>query len=341
MKKIISFILLCSLLMVCLAGCKKTPVDDTPAKQRLIDQIKRDAGADEDTVEFTADLLLQVPSAWMFAMYVKIADNNIYLNNILYEEVEAIDNPNMSYNSEMDPMISEAVSDKEYREMMQIIENCQSCYMLKSKSSGIHPQNAAIFSVDGMYYIVTLYPDGKEILQVHYGKAKAPDFAEHEANEELKNFFSQMQSKSKGADKIDFSVEYQNLHYGLKNSGLYDDSSWYNSSLTVAVEFDFNLATTEDWYKECNDKSFEALAEAFVNKYGEKLTDTPFAALRSNSTIRFNYIRHYSPAEEQMSKALYDCSSDYEIFKKWAELEYVKNITVCYRYSLPSEYFDE
>ena len=157
-----------------------------------------------------------------------------------------------------------------------------------------------------------------------------------ESNMELNNLFAKLQEDSEKSKKILFSVDYQDLHYRLKESGEYDDVRWIGPTIIVLVDCNYNLATDEDWYKACSDTEFETLNTAFFNEYSNELSEGHFIPLGVIDALHFVY----DHSTDTLSETLNVFYSDYSVLKRLIDLEYVRYIYIQYAYSVPRGYFD-
>lgn len=154
---------------------------------------------------------------------------------------------------------------------------------------------------------------------------------------ELNDFFAKMQKDTNGIKKIQFSIERQDLHYELKESGMYTDERWTNATIIVTVSCNYDLATDEDWYKACSDTDFKTLNTAFFNEYSHEFSEGHFSAWGVLPALHFVYAH----SADTFSEALTAFYSDYTVLKRLIDLEYVTKISIQYFYSVPGSYFDE
>lgn len=153
----------------------------------------------------------------------------------------------------------------------------------------------------------------------------------------LDDFFTTLQNDAENLDKIEFVIEYQDLHYELKESDKYDSEDWMDAEIQVTVDYDYKLATDEDWYKACPDTKLKTLNTAFFNEYKDELSEGHFSAMGIVDALYFSYAH----SEDSLSDALTVFYSDYEVLKQLVNLTYVKYINVQYIYSMPRSYFME
>ena len=127
------------------------------------------------------------------------------------------------------------------------------------------------------------------------------------------------------------------MHYELKESGKYDNENWIRPILTVTVTCNYELAVDEEWYKACSSTDLQVLSIALYDEYKSELSDdVVFNAYPFFNALYFSY----DHSEATLSDTLTVFYSDYEVYKQFAELPYVTEISVGYNYSFPSSYFD-
>ena len=153
----------------------------------------------------------------------------------------------------------------------------------------------------------------------------------------LNDFFANMQKDTNGIDKIQFSIERQDLHYQLKESGEYNGEKWSNATILVTVSCNYDLATDEEWYKACSNTDFLTLNTAFFNEYSHEFSEGHFSPWGVLPALHFIYAH----SAGTFSEALTTFYSDYTVLKRLVDLEYVTKISIQYFYSVPGSYFDE
>ena len=154
---------------------------------------------------------------------------------------------------------------------------------------------------------------------------------------ELNDFFANMQKDTNGMEKIQFSIERQDLHYELKESGEYNDEKWSNATIIVTVSCNYDLATDEEWYEACSNTDFKTLNTAFFNEYSHEFSKGHFSPWGVLPALHFIYA-HSAGTFSEVLTAFY---SDYTVLKRLIDLEYVTKISIQYFYSVPGSYFDE
>ena len=115
----------------------------------------------------------------------------------------------------------------------------------------------------------------------------------------LNEFITKMQKEANDFEKIEFFIEYQDLHFQLKESGKYNDEKWSEPTIIVTIDCNYDLATDEDWYKACSNKDIKTLNTAFFNEYSNELSEghfTPWGIAPHyilNMTIqKVHYLKH-------------------------------------------------
>lgn len=163
---------------------------------------------------------------------------------------------------------------------------------------------------------------------------------EHEneqSNQELLDFLDQMQKDDQEIEKIQFYVEYEDIHRELKQSGEYANEFWHDAMIMITVDCNYDLAVDEDWYKACADTELKTLNTAFFNEYSDELSEDHFSVWVIAPALYFQY----DHTDDTMSEALADFYADYAVLKRLVGLEYVTSINIGYYYSVPGSYFDE
>ena len=158
-----------------------------------------------------------------------------------------------------------------------------------------------------------------------------------ENNDELTSFFADIQNDSVEYKKIDFYVDYQDVYYENKEKWLSADGVLPQSSIMIEVYCNYNLAYGEEWYKSSTDKDYKSLNAAFFDEYSHKLSVEHFELLDATPALFFTY-KH---SEDTLSVAINEFYEDYAFLKTLSDLEYVKFISVKYRYGVPKYWFAE
>ena len=167
-----------------------------------------------------------------------------------------------------------------------------------------------------------------------YGRHETPVLNDiliiDEKNEQLNDFFYQMQMDARETEKIEFSVQNQEAYYENKESEENESADWPPSRISILIQCDYDLAINESWYIECEDKSFAALNTAFFNEYCEGLNEH-FVLYGIGEALKFNY----DHSENELSDAINEFNSDFSILKQLVNLDYVTEVYVTYYYGLP------
>ena len=162
--------LLFSCLLGSFVGCEKPQDQKLSDKQKLIAQLKQDSNVDSGTIEFTADPFIQHGAlSWMYSIDVKVIDGNIYLNDILYDKVEIINQPYITYS---EGLLSDAymADDEKISEALGKIQNSESCYILETEKNDATSKKMLVYNIDGIYYFLSFFED--EVMRIHYSNIK-------------------------------------------------------------------------------------------------------------------------------------------------------------------------
>ena len=171
LMRTVIMILLLSCLVAAFAGCESLQDSGVSHKEKFIEQLKQDADLDSETIEFTADPFAQrIALSWMYSINVKIDNGNIYLNDDLYDNVEIISNPKITYNTEL-LGCTDTVDDEKIAEVLKKIKNSENCYMLETKNSDGTSKEIAVYKIDDAYYFLSFLED-YEVLRIHYSNIK-------------------------------------------------------------------------------------------------------------------------------------------------------------------------
>lgn len=146
---------------------------------------------------------------------------------------------------------------------------------------------------------------------------------------ELNEVFDIISADVNTKNKLGFSVEREQLYSELKNSGQYDNGDWLDSIFIVTIDCDYDIATNEEWYKQCTDKNIKSLNAAFYDNYKAGLSKGDY------SNIVF------SPGMHLIYNSLEDFNSDYASIKALADLDYVTQVYIVYQFGLPLDYIME
>ena len=146
---------------------------------------------------------------------------------------------------------------------------------------------------------------------------------------ELNEVFDTIRDDAKKNTKLGFSVEYEQIYFELKESGEYDNTDWLDSIFIVTVNCSYDEATNEDWYEQCVNKDIKSLNEAFFNQYSRFLSH----GIYSNIV--------FSPGLHLIYDSPEDFDKDYATIKTLANLDYVTQVYIVYKFGLPRDYFME
>ena len=178
-----------------------------------------------------------------------------------------------------------------------------------------------------MYYSTVLDIDREWI--VSFLSESISEFSknvETDTREELNEAFDIIREDGEKNNKLQLFVEYEDVHYELKNSGLYEDCEWRNSCFIINVECNYKNAVNEDWYKQCSQTDIESLNAAFYSCYGSGFPNGEYSNIVFAPGMYFIY---YS---------LDDFKFDYSALKALTDLEYVTDVFISYQFGIPYDY---
>ncbi len=143
-------------------------------------------------------------------------------------------------------------------------------------------------------------------------------------------FFDVLKSDANNNRKLSFDIEYEEIHYELKNSELYNNSMWTDPGYIVNVCCDYNCAVNEVWYKKCSGTDIKSLNSAFYNYYSLNFQNGEYSNIIFAPGMHLLY---FSPTSS--------IQADYAAIKALTGLEYVTNVSICYYYSVPYDWMQE
>ena len=162
-------VLLFSSILVSFVGCKESQDKILSDKQKLVEQLNNDANVDNGTIEFTAQPLAQdVALSWVYSIDVKVTDGNIYLNDILYDNVSYVNDLNITYS---EGLLGSANKDEEISEILNEIKNYENCCILETDSDSKFGRKIALYDIEGICYFVSFYENG-EVMRIHHANIK-------------------------------------------------------------------------------------------------------------------------------------------------------------------------
>ena len=167
--KVVSFILLFSCISISFVGCNRKN-DNLTDKEKFINQIKQDFNCTSDcgAIEFTVAPFAQlVDLSAMFSIDFKLVENCIYINDVLYDSINVISSPKISYNDTLLTNASASTTKDEVATVMQKMLNSEACYILETESSTAKAKKIAVYIIDGEYYFVS-FSDSNELIRIHY-----------------------------------------------------------------------------------------------------------------------------------------------------------------------------
>ena len=156
-----------------LVGCKEIPRDDLCDEQALVDQWRQESHTENGIVEFTAHTFAQPGFlSFMYSINVKVNEDKIYINDVLYDKIEYLSNPDITFEQDFHK-ISEngkVLSEEDISETLEKIKLSKNCYMLKTENADTLSESIAVYDLDGIYYFLSFYKEST-VLRIHYIKS--------------------------------------------------------------------------------------------------------------------------------------------------------------------------
>ena len=155
-------------ILISAMGCRdQVPV--TSDKSLFLDRIKQDAANENDVVEFIAETLVQdISLSWEYSINVKVVNENIYLNDVLYDEVKIVNDPQISYSKGL-LLDNDSTFGDDLSNALEKIKNSDKCYALSSGEGNTVSKSVSVYIIDGIYYFVSCTEKG-EVIRIHYKK---------------------------------------------------------------------------------------------------------------------------------------------------------------------------
>ena len=144
---------------------------------------------------------------------------------------------------------------------------------------------------------------------------------------ELQEYFDRLEADAATNDKMEFSLQMEEIHNEAKESGLYNDSEWTTPIIDIYIFCDYKKASDEDWYKQ-SEPYLVSINDAFYEQYrsglqhGYRRDDTA-------DTISLGLHLYYFSAE--------DLFADYQTIKSMTDLNYVTGVKIIYSFEIPKE----
>ena len=112
-----------------------------------------------EEIRFTAETVAQLATidSW-YSLEVSVYGDKIYINNVLYEKIETVTNPEIVYDEELLTASQKTEDQAEYiAELLKKLKAYETCYMLEAEAYMESSKKVAIYEIDGTYYFVTTY----------------------------------------------------------------------------------------------------------------------------------------------------------------------------------------
>ena len=177
------------------------------------------------------------------------------------------------------------------------------------------------------YYGVISFEDFVKIVE---GTVTPPEITPtYQRPDYLDKIFKTVEADADAYDKLSFYISREDLHFELKNSGLYDNDSWSLSHFEIIVNCDYSKATNEEWYQKCPQPDRKSLNEAFYNQYKTNFFGGDFSNILFFDGLHFIY------------RSVSEFEIDYSIITSFLDLDYVTGIAITYSYGIPYSWMED
>ena len=169
----VALILLFATLFALLAGCT-TPA--TPTVPTGTDPTDPTAGVPPvifgGATDFTANLFAKLSGLSRdYSLKIAVSDGKVYVDDIVYEEVNYIDNPGVAfYDAESYWYREEKLSEGFFEK----INACKKCYLLETENN----RKMVVYDIDGIYYFMRIGNSqvNSRVIWIHYFKPQRKPF---------------------------------------------------------------------------------------------------------------------------------------------------------------------
>ena len=357
MKRLISFILLCSLLMACLVGCaisnngengqssesenktgEETPkeTEDKYKDWELIDYLNQ---IEADTAENAKiDFLLSQTNRYYEIKNAVPYDESKWGNYHFWALVK------LDYEKAVNEDWSKQVATDDRKALDEAFyDHCKSDLNYGEKTNfykqgGLELSYNTAEDLFGDYSVLKALVDLGYITNVRIlfafnqssesGKEDdKKDKYNVEDREILHNCFDIIRADAEEISKLTFSVTGEEKHYTLKDSGRFDNSEWFKSYFTVKIRCMYSKATGEDWYKQATQTDSLSLSKAFYDhcSQGLKSGEPQFFMAPAGMDIT------YANTEDMLT--------DYQTIKALLDLDYVTGISISFSFGTPKDLY--
>ena len=179
MKKTILFLLIGALLILPLSGCfadnkqneettsnsttenttpeETTPGVTTPPQNSALPAPSENNPFGDKALSFTSDLLIQARFlSAVFALDIRNTENGeIYLNNILYENIGVYSNSSITYEESI--LYYDVAGEEEVTNILEKINDAPTCYVLETQSENHFAKRVSVYYIEGVYYFLDTF----------------------------------------------------------------------------------------------------------------------------------------------------------------------------------------
>jgi hypothetical protein len=164
MRRVLSAILLCALLIGCFSGCAVIE----KLKGCCLEHDPTEAPSDplDGKTQLTAELFIQsVAISSMYSLDIEVVGDMIRVNNTLYKKAGRVTDPEITYEQSLFWWAEHQDPSGHITEVLEKIQDSESCYVLEAENYASTGMRVVIYEIDGMYYFATSL-DGI-VLKIH------------------------------------------------------------------------------------------------------------------------------------------------------------------------------
>ena len=132
---------------------------------KIVIEIGEYTDVSDPVIEFCADpFLQQIGLSWMYSINVRIDNEKIYLNDILYDQISYVDNLDPDFSQlAPGPYVNTNISEE-----LDKIKSQKGCYLLETQGETKFGEKIAMYIIGDTYYFIRFFDNG-DVMRVHSG----------------------------------------------------------------------------------------------------------------------------------------------------------------------------
>lgn len=174
-------------------------------RQELLGKMKQSFGngAENDSAEFIADIFAQgaAISSFYSSVAVKIVEDDIYFEDILYEKFEVVDNSQITYQDIL-TKLERSIEDEEFDSIIESLKKCEKCYIFETQDEKHFSKRIGVLEIDETYYLLSFF-DSDAVARIYYAGERSADTPKRKLVDQMKRDFDTATEES----KIEFTAE--------------------------------------------------------------------------------------------------------------------------------------